>query len=246
MDLFFILLPLAVCAFAIIFYKSRGHSILILIPMLIFILLLTGMLKGKLAWFDDAVYAIISKHLSSGMTSFMKFITNLGSAGFISAASILLIITDCLHMPFGKRNNGTSNAVPENRPYGVIIGINVILIWGINELLKVIFHRVRPDVPRLTGARGYSFPSGHSIVSMAFYGLILYIYCKRTADRYKKAGAILILSSIILLIGISRIYLGVHYASDVLAGFAGGFVWLVVYINTIKKYHKLLRSKSYE
>lgn len=94
-------------------------------------------------------------------------------------------------------------------------------------MLKLVFRRPRPDVLRLVEQSGYSFPSGHAMNSMIFYGLAAYLLVRRGRhwSRYLVAGFVAVL---VLLIGLSRIYLGVHYASDVLAGFLIGAGWLII------------------
>ena len=85
---------------------------------------------------------------------------------------------------------------------------------------------------------GYSLPSGHSMVSMAYYGFIIYLIFKNIENKKLKVLLIALLSFLIINIGISRIYLGVHYASDVCAGFLVAISYLMVYSNAIKKYIK--------
>ncbi len=82
---------------------------------------------------------------------------------------------------------------------------------------------------------GYSLPSGHSMVSLAFYGLIIYFIYKNIENKHIKWTLIAVLSLLIVFIGISRIYLGVHYTSDVLAGFLLAIPYLIIYISTFNK-----------
>ena len=108
--------------------------------------------------------------------------------------------------------------------------INLVLAVGIDLVLKEIVQRQRPDESiRLVSEVGYSFPSGHSMVSMAFYGLLLWMVWQYEQDRVVKWVCVTGFAILILFVGISRIYLGVHYASDVIAGFAVSAIWLAVY-----------------
>ncbi len=93
--------------------------------------------------------------------------------------------------------------------------------------LKELVARARPDglIPAIAET-GFSFPSGHSAASMAFYGFLAFLIF-RLYPEYRKA-ALLIAAGIIILIGFSRLYLGVHYLSDVLAGYALGALWLFI------------------
>ena len=114
------------------------------------------------------------------------------------------------------------------------ISINLATVTLLNQGLKLLFQRPRPEL-NIIAATGYSFPSGHSMVSMAFYGFLVYMLLKTNhSNKYKIIGSIL-LFMIILMIGFSRIYLGAHYVTDVLAGFALGIIYLVIFTFIIKK-----------
>lgn len=106
---------------------------------------------------------------------------------------------------------------------------NLILAVALNFVLKAIVQRPRPDGFRLVAESGYSFPSGHSMVSMAFYGLVVWMVWRYEKDRWLKIFLMIAFSLVIVMVGISRIYLGVHYASDVIAGFCVSIVWLMLY-----------------
>lgn len=121
------------------------------------------------------------------------------------------------------------------------IGLNLIIVSVLNVVLKDILQRPRPTEYRIINESGYSFPSGHSMISMAFYGFIIYLTYKYVKNKYIKWGLITLLSILIITIGISRIYLGVHYTSDVLAGFLISISYLILYTNIINKLFKLDR-----
>lgn len=103
-----------------------------------------------------------------------------------------------------------------------------------NPLLKWLFQRQRPDVHRLIEETGYSFPSGHSMGSFIFYGMLAYFLFFFFKSRIMKTINVIFLFFFIMMIGTSRIYLGVHYPSDVLAGFAAGGAWLTICIASYK------------
>lgn len=100
--------------------------------------------------------------------------------------------------------------------------------------MKNIVARPRPEGFRLVEESGYSFPSGHSMVSMAFYGFFVYLIFKKVKNPYLKWSSMIVISFIITAIGLSRIYLGVHYASDVIAGFCISISYLILFMNLIK------------
>ena len=96
--------------------------------------------------------------------------------------------------------------------------------------------RPRPTEFRLIEETGYSFPSGHSMISLAFYGYLIYLIYKYINNKHLKRILIIILSTLICIIGVSRIYLGVHYTSDVLGGFLISIAYLIIYIELINKF----------
>ena len=108
--------------------------------------------------------------------------------------------------------------------------MNIAIIAILNQVLKRILQRPRPTEFRIIEETGYSFPSGHSMVSMAFYGYLIYLIYKYIKNKYVKCISIVLLSILICSIGISRIYLGVHYTSDVLGGFLISVSYLIIYI----------------
>ena len=156
--------------------------------------------------------------INENITPIMKGITLLGSATFFIPFIIFLLI-------FIKNNY-----------LRLSISINIILITLLNQTLKFVIQRPRPTQYRIVDASGYSFPSGHSMVSMAFYGFLIYLIYRYLKNKYLKTILILILSVVIVLIGISRIYLGVHYTSDVCAGFLLSLSYLIVYIHYIENW----------
>ena len=165
---------------------------------------------------DIIGYKIISTFLISDFaTPIAKFITNFGGAIFIILLTVILI------------------AVIKNKKIGLSILANLAIITILNQLLKRILQRPRPTEYRIIEESGYSFPSGHSMISMAFYGYLIYLIYKYVENKNVKWILISLLSVLICFIGISRIYLGVHYTSDVLGGFLISISYLVIYISAV-------------
>ena len=168
---------------------------------------------------DIIGYKVVSTFLISAfVTPIAQFITNLGGAIFLVVLTILLFI------------------LIKNKKIGVSIFSNLVIITILNQLLKRILQRPRPTEYRIIEETGYSFPSGHSMVSMAFYGYLIYLIYKYVKNKYIKWMSIVLLSALICSIGISRIYLGVHYTSDVLGGFLISISYLIIYISAINKF----------
>ena len=117
---------------------------------------------------------------------------------------------------------------PGKRP-GWCCAVNLGLVVLINQVLKFIIQRPRPDGFRLATVSGFSFPSGHSMAAMAFFGLLAWLVWRYEKDRRQRALLVAAFALVIVMIGVSRIYLGVHYASDVIGGFCLSVIWLALY-----------------
>ena len=188
--------------------KRRIVCIISFILFLVTVILITNDNK----YFDNYIINLF-KYKSDILTNIMKIITFLGSALSIILLTVFLII-----VVKGKRNK-------------ILILINVIVTTLLNQLLKNVFQRGRP-IDSIIEESGYSFPSGHSMVSMAFYGFLIYLVYK---SNIKYKGLIVgLLSVLIVLIGISRIYLGVHYPTDVIGGFTLSLSYLLLFIDITK------------
>lgn len=196
--------------------NNKGWCILF-ICLLVFLFILVNVLNNKITAFDTNIYNAISIVKNDVVTTIFKVITELGSA------KILIIIAL------------SSLVVVKNKKTGIAICINLASIGLLNQILKNIIQRPRPEGFRLVEESGYSFPSGHSMASMAFYGLIIYFIYKNIKNKTVRNSICIALSALIFFIGISRIYLGVHYASDVLAGFLISIAYLIIYITGILK-----------
>lgn len=118
----------------------------------------------------------------------------------------------------------------------LVLIVSLAGAWGANEGLKMLFARTRPDWGALIAADGYSFPSGSAMVAVAFYGMAAYLLCQRIRSGRLSSAVVAIIAFLILMIGIGRVYLGVHYPSDILAGFALGGVWLLAMMALLRKY----------
>lgn len=124
----------------------------------------------------------------------------------------------------------------KNKKYFKYIALNTIVITFTNQILKIIIHRPRPDINnRIINALGYSYPSGHAMISTAFYGFIFYLVWK---SNLKMCYKIIINSLIVILIisiCFSRVYLGVHYITDVIAGSSLSMIYLCIYTYLLNK-----------
>ena len=175
-----------------------------------------GVLSYDSLVIDTKVYSFIADNImSDGITSVLKVITELGGVAFTVLAGVLIFM-------FCKKIRW-------------FVTFDLVGVTIINQVIKHIVRRPRPNVLRLVEEDGYSFPSGHSMVSMAFYGIIIYLVYKNVTNKYLKWTLITLLSLLILSIGFSRIYVGVHYFTDVVGGFLLGIAYLIIYINIYNK-----------
>lgn len=212
-----VLLLLLVFIFVTVKFFNNHQKIIFAIsfPLLLFIKISEDIVKQELSVFDNSIYKFVASFITEDMTDFMKFLTFLGSGFVLILITVIVII-----------------AVRKNKKYsfyGWMIGINLLASSILNGVFKIIFHRERPDILRLINITGFSFPSGHSMIGLCFYGLIAYILWVNMKSRWRYPLVFLSVA-LIISIGISRIYLGVHYASDVLGGFSAGLAWLAVFI----------------
>ena len=159
-----------------------------------FLLLAEDVFHKEIMNGDVIGYKFISTYLISDfLTPIVKFITNFGGAIYLIGITIILCI------------------VIKNKKIGIAIISNLAIVTIFNQLLKRILQRPRPEEFRIINESGYSFPSGHSMISMAFYGFLIYLIYKNVKNKYIKWSLIIVLGILIISIGISRIYLGVHY-----------------------------------
>ncbi|MBZ6527859.1 phosphatase PAP2 family protein [Aerococcaceae bacterium DSM 111021] len=195
--------------------RYLNYSLLALIPFLIIIVIITFNMN-TIQHIDNRVTLSIISWRTPQLSSFFSAVTILANPTSVVATVLILtiiayVLTKRFHLPLW------------------IILTNSIGSLGLNPLVKNIIQRSRPDEElRLVQEASYSFPSGHAFASMVAFGcviLLLLLFLKPSAFR----GVLIVLSFVtILLIGFSRIFLGVHYLSDVVAGFSLGLFWLFI------------------
>ncbi|MEM9299279.1 MAG: phosphatase PAP2 family protein [Bacteroidota bacterium] len=181
--------------------------------------------------FDKNAFDILHSLRSPTLTLFFTIITNLGSA---PAYFTLIPIIGLILYYRGFR-------------WSTSVQSSIVLISSflLNVALKHFVARPRPvNALRLVEASSYSFPSGHAMSAMALYGFLIYLCYRNLPFGLFRAIAVSSLSVLILMIGTSRVYLGVHYASDVLAGFVVGLFWLMTCIIIIRSVEFYRKSKS--
>lgn len=170
--------------------------------------------------FDDHAFRYLKHVVSPRNTSVMEFITIFGSHNFLVPAYLFLIF----YFFFLKKD----------RWLGIKITAVSFSSLIVMFTLKEIFQRQRPDDPLLYHASGLSFPSGHAFMSFSFCGVILYLIYRMKQPVWIKICLMTLMLAFTFLIGLSRVYLRVHYASDVVAGFCMGFMWVVISLLVVR------------
>ncbi len=177
---------------------------------LIFLLIWVVFLYGRNS-FDQNTFSFIAPHITEDRTRVMRFISFLAKHTFLTPAIFLLIAYFLI-----KKNKWMAIRT------GTVLLSSLLLM----SLLKRLIQRQRPPDPLVEGITNFSFPSGHAFMGVAFYGLLIWYASVYINNKWLRRMVIVLLLFIIAAIGFSRIYLRVHYATDVIAGVCIGFVWL--------------------
>lgn len=174
---------------------------------------------------DTVVSSFVQSIRNPTLTHLFLFFTTVGSMRIYIPLSLLLFIYYVIQKRFAS---------------SLLI---LVCLYGsdyINKVLKSFYHRSRPDVQTLISASGYSFPSGHAMNATAFLGFVAYLaITEHRLNLGEKIMLIFVSSLLILAIALSRVYLGVHYLSDIVAGIAAGFGWMFLCI----LFHQKLKEK---
>lgn len=166
--------------------------------------------RGYIFSFDRTVIEAVRIHTSDSLSRIMMIVTELGAMPFYVVFGGIITIICCF-----RRH--------------ILEGIMLVVCSGGSGLMtlviKSIVMRIRPDMMPVIIETGYSFPSGHSVTAVCFYGYLAFLCYRYGRSMWIRRGGIVINAMMIVLIGISRIYLGVHYPTDVLGGYIGGIMW---------------------
>lgn len=202
----------------------RNRIIICILALVLWTILV---LTNSIEWFDSTVYETITLIKSDGMTNVMKIFTSFCDVKIMVILSLISLL---------------GLICKRKEPIYLVgtLGLATILNLG----LKNIFTRERPTILRLIEETGFSYPSGHAMGSMAFYGSIIVIVKNLKIDKKYKYIINSILGFIILMVGISRIYLGVHYPSDILGGWLISFILLNILDYIIRRENESANNRS--
>ena len=194
-------------------YKEYIKYTILILCSVIFAIFTYKVVADKTIYIDSIVYNYISNNIiNKNRTEIVKVITNITSPIMVIITLLILVLAI------------------KDKKIKISLVINLLGITIINNLIKVIVARPRPEINKLVTE------TGHSITSMVFYGYLVYLTYKYINNKKIKIPLIIFLILLIPTIGLSRIYLGVHYASDVLCGFLLGIIYLILFISISKKY----------
>lgn len=186
---------------------------------LLFILITILMITNNTKVFDESIYNYIYSFRNDFLDTLFKTITKFGN-------TINIIIIIFVLLIFLSKEN----------IYNLVLVVSTTVLT--NQGLKHTIRRIRPEHIRLIKEKGFSYTSGHSMISIAIYGLLIYLVYKNIKNKLIKTILIILLTILILGIGISRIYLGVHYPTDVLAGYAIAIPIIILIVCSINDHFR--------
>lgn len=199
-----------------------------LVSIIAFLYISQAVIGGSPLELDESAFDVARDIQHPALNTFIKGITFFASRHFLTPAALLLVA----YFVFIRKHRWYSLKVP-------VVALGSITL---NVVLKYFFDRPRPILP-VVEASGLSFPSGHSMVAASFYGLLIYLVWHNVQQRAWRNFLVGFLVVFVLLIGFSRIYLRVHYATDVVAGFAAGFFWVIMSISILRRMERFSRKE---
>lgn len=190
----------------------------------LFVIMMVLVGADRIAWFDQSIIDAVQGMENEGLTRIMKGFTFLGSSLVATLLSVIAFLFLWLVLRHRKEL------------LMFLLSVGGSEIWNI--IIKNWMQRQRPNTHRLIEISGFSFPSGHSMAAFALYGTLTYLLWRHIPALAGRIAMIVIGVALTLLIGISRIYLGVHYPSDVFGGYLASATWLMLSIYIFEKYWK--------
>ena len=210
---------------------AKITAVLLSFFILVFLLMVKLVFVDHHLAFDERMAAFAHNKVSDNMTKLFLDLTFFGSQNFLLPAYLILVAIFAV--------------IKKLRKYSwriLVTGISgTLMMFG----LKYLFGRDRPLEPLLSHAAGHSFPSGHAFSSLLFFGILIFIVIHAIKNNWVKYTCILLLLLFSLLVGLSRIYLNVHYATDVIAGFSMAICWLLLSDWILFKKLNFFSSRTY-
>ena len=198
------------------YIKNNKKITIAFISLILLIFITIAIYNDNIKYLDTLTHTYLINIRNNSLTNILLIITNIANAYTLIALSFLLII------------------ILKNKKTSLYISMNLVCAFITSQIAKLIFTRERPLGINLIEESGFSYPSGHAMVSMSYFGFIAYLLYKNQKNKFTKTILIITIFLTILTIGFSRIYLGVHYLSDVIGGFLLSIIYLIVYIKITK------------
>ena len=188
-----------------------GAFLIAAMALFVFGWLAEEMLEGDTQQFDAFVRTAVHQLATPGLTRLMQVFSFLGS---VAAVTAMCLVAICVSLYYRRTRTAA------------MLAITMAGVVALDVVLKHAFHRPRPVSFFGATPRTYSFPSGHALGSFCFYGILAAILAERMRGRGPKFCVWMAAAFLVGMIGFSRIYLGVHYPSDVIAGYCVAAVWV--------------------
>jgi len=191
----------------------------------LFFVILISILMGRTLFIDTTIMNMMANIRGEGLTKIVKIITLFGESKLI----LVLVVALAGIFYFTK-----------HKADAYMMCLNLFNIVILNKGIKYLVRRERP-LNMLIEEDGFSFPSGHSMLSIGVYGFLMFLIYKSNLEKKYKTILMTLLTIIIVVVGLTRMYLGVHYPSDVIGGYLITGAYLIIFISIIneKVYKKL-------
>lgn len=199
--------------------KKKSHYLYIFLFVLVLFTTVLWVVKikhGTIPLVDQWTRSFVQTMTDSNVYFLFRWLTELGSGTFLTPFAIVM----CFVLGYRCRDWFV----------GLMFIGGTVLSYGVNVLIKLFVERERPRIFVAAEAEGYSFPSGHAMISMVCYGLLVYFLTKKIKSRKVIVATQISSAILIFLIGFSRYIISVHYLTDVLAGFIFGFIFLLLWV----------------
>ena len=207
--------------------------VVVVVGINVFIELTETLKSDVLAAYDQHITDYVISYRSPALTEYFIFVTHVGDVYGYAVVLLLLTLMSIFVFKHWK--------------YTFQIVFVLLLSALSNLILKRFVDRARPGIEHMVSVETLSYPSGHAMSAMAFYGFLMYLFYRFKINLVVKIGVIILLGLLILSIGLSRIYLGVHFPSDIAGGYIAGFIWVlfcVILFNLIEVFRRDFRTPS--
>jgi undecaprenyl-diphosphatase len=211
--------------------RSQSFFLIAAIAALLFCAIASALTSDALTSFDEVMRVKVHSYASPPLTAWALNVTRLGSLWFLLPSSAVIAAVLALH---GRRDQA------------LFLTISMSGSIALENGLKILFGRLRPQVYFGVLPDTYAFPSGHALFSLCFYALLTIVVARNVPSVAIKAGIWIVATALVLAIGLTRIYMGVHYPSDVLGGYIAAIAWIALSLFVGERYYLVTAPDSYD